>query len=557
MRKNAWIVAAVVALAVTLSLVRSTLQPEIWASQALVRVLNASSTSLLPEQSRVDPVREVEIQRLYANSASIQQEVTNRLGVAAKRIDSVEITGLPTADAVQFRITSENRQVAQNAAQAYADVYVDSRRTEIADLTRVQTEKLDGDAAGIKEEISGIDRRLGEIAPQVIIDVRGVPLLPPESEESKGLRANREALSSRLTETEKQAEQLEVDASVRQGAITVVAPAERPKEPVQPRPFRDGVVATALGLFVGLALALARSRFDDRIREASEIEDTVASGVAAVSIPHNPSYATQSSDVILPFEDRRSQEREAYRALRTTLLFGQHDERPARRVLVTSPNQGDGKTTTSANLALSMANSGRRVVLIDCDLRRPRVHAVMGVSNDVGLVSVARDGAPLQDALRTVDLPDSRHLDVLTAGPVSDNPAELLMSGAVTAIIDRLAERYDCVLIDSSPLRAVADALPLANLVDGVILIARADVTRRRDLVDAMAQLEQVSSHLLAVVVSQVRNTKDGRYSAYYGYYGAGPTDSGPAGSTDGDKSAGPRIHMPARGTVDRSTTKT
>ncbi len=556
MWKNAWIVAVCVGLALWLSLVRSTLQTETWASQAVVRVLNASSTSLLPDQSRVDPVREVEIQRLYANSAAIEELVRGRLGPDARRIASTEITGVATADAIQFRVTSESRDVAQRAAQTYADVYVESRRADLAGVTRAQTEKLEQDAVVIRGQIADIDRRLGEIAPQVVVDFRGTPLLPPETEESKGLRSNREALSTRLTDTESRAKQLEVDSSVRQAAIAVVAPAERPSDPVQPKPFRDAVVATALGLFVGLALALARARFDDRVRVPDDIEDTLPANVGAVSIPYNPNHAKDGPD-LLPLEDRRSQEREAYRALRTTLLFGRHDEQPARRVLVCSPNQGDGKTTTAASLALSMANSGRRVVMVDCDLRRPRAHAMFGLSNDIGLVSVVRDGSSLQEALKTVDLPDSQELDVLTAGPVSYNPAELLMSGTVAAVIDKLAERYDCVVIDSSPLRAVADALPLANLADGVILIARAGRTRRRDLADAIAQLDQVSAHLLAVVVSQVRS-KDGRYSSYYGTYGGYDTTAPTPGRAGTDGVGGEVAAVPtqARESTDRSTTK-
>jgi len=522
--KNAWIVAGVVVLAVVLALGRSSLQSQIWASQASVRVLNAASTSVLPDQNRVDPAREVEIQRLAASSAAIAATATSRLGPDAGRISSVTITGDLTADAVQFEVQSGSKAVAQRGAQTYADVFVETQRRNIADLTKGQTDKLNADATDISNQIAGIDKRLAEIAPPVVVDIKGVPLLPPESEESKSLRANRQALATRLSDTQKQAQQLEVDSSERQGAIAVVAPAERPKDPVQPLPFRDAIIATALGLFLGLGLALARTQFDDRIRSADDVEELVPRGVGAVGIPHNDSHTQDGQEVIVPVDERRSQEREAYRALRTTLLFGRHDEQPARRVLVCSPNQGDGKTTTAANLALSMANSGRRVVLVDCDLRRPRIHAVFGVPNDVGLVSVVRDGVSLQTALRRVDLPESQHLDVLPAGPISHNPAELLMSTTVAAILAKLAERYDCVIIDSSPLRAVADALPLATLAEGVVLVARSRKTRGREVADAVAQLDQVSAHFLAVVVTQVRS-KDGQYASYYGYYGPDAND--------------------------------
>lgn len=507
-------VVAVVVLAVGVALLRSTLQTKLWASTSVVRILNSSSTSLLPDQNKVDPAREVQLQTVFANSNTVLQGVNKRLGGDTAKIDSVTISGDATADAIQFEVDSESKVIAQKAANAYADAYIEARRADIGSVLQTQVDKLHNDSQDLKNQIAVIDKQLADIAPPVTVDSRGVPVVAPESPQQQSLHSNRAALSVRAEETDKQAAQLEVESSVRQNGIIVLAAAQPPDVPLQPTPLKDAAVAIAIGTFLGLVLALLRAQRDDRMRTPEDVEALITPGVGVVSVPSNPAYP-KNGNAPLPLEDRHSLEREAYRSLRTSLLFA-HNERNARRVLVTSANQGDGKTTTAANLAVSMASSGRRVVVVDCDLRRPRMHTMFSLANEPGLVSVVRDGASLQEALKTVDLPDSPHLDVLTAGPVPYNPAELLMSSTVDLILDRLAERYDIVICDSSPLLAVADAVPLAGSTDGVVLVARAGHTRRRQFADAISQLDQVSSDVLAVVLSRVR-TKNGQYATYYG----------------------------------------
>jgi len=522
--RNAWVVGAVVALALAVALVRSRLQTRLWASTSVVRVLNSSGTSLLPDQNKVDPAREVQLQTVFAKSATVLQGLQARLGGDATLIDSVTISGDATADAVQFEVASQVRLTAQRAANAYADAYIEARRNDIGSVLQAQVDKLHQDSQDLKDQIAAIDRQLSEVASPVGLDSRGTPVTAPESPQQQSLRSNRDALSTRAGETDKQAAQLEVESSVRQNGIIVLAAAQRPDVPVQPTPLKDAAVAIALGTFLGLVLALVRGQRDDRMRTAEDLEELLPSGVGIVSVPTNPDYyATENAP--LPLEDRNSLEREAYRTLRTNLLFGHRSERSARCIMVTSANQGDGKTTTAANLAVSMGSSGRRVALVDCDLRRPRIHTMFGLANDVGLVSVVRDKSSLQEALKTVDLPDSKRLDVLIAGPVPDNPAEVLMSPTVAAILQRLTEHYDFVICDTSPVLAVADALALADATDGVLLVARAGHTRKHQLADAISQLDHVSAEVVAGILSRVP-IKKGQYATYYGADSPSPSAS-------------------------------
>jgi len=547
--KNAWVVAAVVVLAVALALIRTMLQTKLWASTSVVRVLNSSSSSLLPDQNKVDPAREVQLQTVFANSSTVLDGVHARLGGDAGKIDSVTISGDATADAIQFEVASQSKVVAQKAADAYADSYIEARRRDVGNVLQAQVDKLHTDSQALKDQIAAIDKQLADLASPVVVDSRGTPVATPESPQQQSLHANRDALSTRAGETDKQAAQLEVESSVRQKGIIVLSAAQPPDVPVQPTPLKDSAVAIALGTFLGLVLALVRGQLDDRVRNAESLQDLIPAGVGVVSVPINPDYPS-NGNAPLPLEDRHSLEREAYRSLRTSLLFGQHKDRHARCVMVTSANQGDGKTTTAANLAVSMATSGRRVALLDCDLRRPRMHTMFGMANTIGLVSVVRDGSSLQDALKTVDLPDSQHFDLLMAGPVPDNPAEILMSPTVAAIVERLIERYDFVICDTSPILAVADALPLVGVTDGVILVARAGHTRERQLTETMSQLAQVSADVVAVILSRVP-IKKGQYASYYG------PDSPATARPSGSRSSEPRQGASAASKTLRPDTST
>jgi non-specific protein-tyrosine kinase len=201
---------------------------------------------------------------------------------------------------------------------------------------------------------------------------------------------------------------------------------------------------------------------------------------------------------------------EAYRALRTNIQFSSLDT-PLRTLLVTSAGSDEGKSTTLANLAVVMAESGTRVLAVDCDLRRASLHTLFDLDNDKGLTSLfLSDGAeplPVQDTA----VPN---LQVLTSGPLPPNPSELLGSRVMTRVLERLRDAAEIVLFDAPPVVAVTDAALLAPRVDGVLLVVDAGSTRRDVARRARAQLEKVNAHLLGVVLNNVPLD-----SQMFGYY--------------------------------------
>lgn len=210
------------------------------------------------------------------------------------------------------------------------------------------------------------------------------------------------------------------------------------------------------------------------------------------------------------WEDPKSVAAEAYRILRTNLQFT-HPDRPLKSVLVTSPTVGDGKSTVTANLAVSFAQAGRRTIVVNADLRRPSVHKLFHVPEGVGLTSVLVGQATVEEALRETEAPDVR---LLTAGPMPPNPAELLESQRMRTVMKELEEHADVILYDAPPVTVVTDAGLLAPHVGGCLLVISLGVTQREMARAAAEQLERVGGRILGAVVNRVNHG-----SGYYYYY--------------------------------------
>ncbi|HET9501815.1 MAG TPA: CpsD/CapB family tyrosine-protein kinase [Marmoricola sp.] len=217
---------------------------------------------------------------------------------------------------------------------------------------------------------------------------------------------------------------------------------------------------------------------------------------------------------------------EAFRLLRTNLQFLNLDRTP-RSIVITSPLPGEGKTSTAVNLAIALAQTGRRVLLLDADLRRPKAAAMLGLERSVGFTTVLVGRAELKDAIQ-------RHsgsgIHFLASGPIPPNPTEVLQSNTARGLLDRLAEMYDMVIIDTPPLLPVSDAAILARDVDGAILVVRHGKTSKEQVRQTGQRLSQVDARLLGVAVNMTPR-RGGRNDDYgYGYeyeYAYAPQTSG------------------------------
>jgi len=269
------------------------------------------------------------------------------------------------------------------------------------------------------------------------------------------------------------------------------------------------------GLLTAIAIALLLETADKSFRNPDEISKQLRLPV----IGHIPELAADRDwkivkdnkvDSSISVHHRpKSRLAESYRAVRAALFFGFRGQ--THHVLqVTSANSGDGKTTLCCNLAAAVAMSGKKCLLVDCDLRRPRVHKLFGLSLDVGVSSVVRDGMDVPDAVQSTLVPN---LDVMTVGPRVDNPAELLLSPQFTHVVQQMREKYDFVLMDTPPILIVTDPAAVAAHVDGVILVVRNTKRSRPQTRRVRETLDLIGARVLGVVVNGISER-----SAGYGY---------------------------------------
>jgi capsular exopolysaccharide synthesis family protein len=291
--------------------------------------------------------------------------------------------------------------------------------------------------------------------------------------------------------------------------IITIQPATVPTDPVTPNyPINIGLGLT-LGLLVGIALAVLREVNDNRIHSPKDVQRATNAPVLG-GINTDPEAKQRP---LIVHAEPRNPRAERYRTLRTNLQFVTPDE-GSKIFVVTSAVPGEGKSVTTANLAIALAEAGARVVLVDGDLRRPRIADYMGIEGAVGLTDVLIGNAELDDVVQPWGSSDLR---VLPAGRIPPNPSELLGSEAMASVLRELAIDADYVLIDSSPLLLVTDAAVAAQHANGVVLVAAAGSTKRLELTGAVQALDRAGSKLLGVVLTKMplKGLAGGAYGAY------------------------------------------
>ncbi|MBZ5733285.1 polysaccharide biosynthesis tyrosine autokinase [Nocardioides sp. TRM66260-LWL] len=287
--------------------------------------------------------------------------------------------------------------------------------------------------------------------------------------------------------------------------LSIVKPAATPTSPRTPEPFLNIALGLVGGLGLGIAAAGLRDVLDTSLKSEAEVEQSTGLptiGVVPVSNDVSASMIGQG---------QRSKSfgwGEAYRKLRTNISYLDPDN-PPRALLVTSSQPKEGKTTTAANLAATLAQSGRRVILLDADLRRPSIAKQLGLVPDVGLTNVIAGRATISEVVQQVD-----SFDVVTSGPIPPNPSELLGSNAFARLVETLKVSYDAIVIDSPPVLAVTDAAVMSTCADTVLLVCKANSTRRQELIRALDGLAAVDARVAGVVLNQMPVNS----AVYYSY---------------------------------------
>jgi capsular exopolysaccharide synthesis family protein len=333
--------------------------------------------------------------------------------------------------------------------------------------------------------------------------------------EAESARQMYELLIKRFKETS-------LTEDMKTGNIRIIDQAEVPLHPVRPKRRLNLLLAVVVGLLTGTGLAFFFEYLDNTIKLPEDIKRHLGipylGPVPAMAFAENGKPDGNRVPELVTLHAPKSTASEAYRGIRTSILFSSADK-PPQVLLISSAAPQEGKTCTALNLAITMAQADTKVVLVDCDMRKPSLHRVMGVPKDIGLSNLLVGSCDVKEAIISTRI---ENLDLIPSGPIPPNPSEILGSARMATLLELLRKTYQRIIIDSPPITAVTDAAVLGSLADGSVIVVRAGDTPREIVRNGVNHLMSVNSRILGAVLNGVDMERDGYsyYQYYYYYYG-------------------------------------
>ncbi|MCH8028484.1 MAG: polysaccharide biosynthesis tyrosine autokinase [Candidatus Dadabacteria bacterium] len=383
-----------------------------------------------------------------------------------------------------------------------------------AQLGRIKkdiNERIDGIAKSIRKDYQTALRKDNLLSQRAQEQKRRVMELNEQTVQYKILDREVETNKSIYQNLLQRLKETEVTSGIRATNIQVVDYAETPLVPYKPNIKLNLLLATLMGLMGGVFLAFAFEHFDTTIKDEDEIKRKFALPfLGAIPLASEQEMPDIEKAVYL---NPKSSIAEAFRVVRTAIMYSFPDS-PLKSILITSAHPTEGKTTTASNLALSMIQSGHRVVLIDADLRNPRLHTIyLNNGNRFGLSTYLTGEMGLPGVIHQTGIDG---LDIIPSGPIPPNPAELLGSKRVRELLEVLTQEYDYVLLDTAPIMGFADSRLLSGLADGVLIVTSVGITQRGALQSSIEAISKVRGSIVGAVVNRVDAR---RYKYHYGYY--------------------------------------
>jgi polysaccharide biosynthesis transport protein len=465
--------------------------------------------------------RDIVVQRLADLNAAVTKAKTERIDreSAYNRLLSLK----------------DDRQALEAFPAILANTYVTQLKTEIANLQRQQAQlaarygERHPEMVNATAQLRSAEAKLQTEVESIVESVRGEFLQAQsreksltealESQKTEALASNRRGIEFGVLEREaisnrqlyenllQRTKESTVSTGFQGTSIQMIDRAETPRSPVLPQTSRDLLSGLVMGCAVAIALVFGLERLDNRIKSPEEIKQHLKVPFLGLvpSIKDKTGSQLLSSGTPPGFS-------EAIRAIRTAVIFSSPDAK-SRSVLVTSTSPHEGKTLLASNLAVALAQAGQRTLVIDADMRRPRMHEVFEYAQEPGLSNVLVADGDLSTAIRQTSIP---HLSFMPAGHIPPNPAELLGSKRCDALLAGLAERFDWVIIDAPPVMAVTDAAVLAHQAGGVLFVIGSEMTARTAAATAIAQLTTAQGRIIGAVLNGVDLQ---RHSYYYAPY--------------------------------------
>lgn len=506
-RKWLWLVlVCTAAAAIAAYIVSKNTTPVYQASTKLL--VNQSSTSNQVNLAYQDILMSQQLARTYANLLSdrpVVEETARRLNLPtdqkslARLQSDISVTPIRDTQLMEVKVEGESPEMIALVANTLPEVFIErNQQLQLGRVTGLKT-SLENEIANVQDDIARTQASLAEATDDV-----------QRQRYEASLAQYRGTLSS-LVNNYQQIRLAEAQAS---NNLIVVKPAVVPQTPIRPRTTTNVLLAAVVGAMIAVGAAFLIEYLDDTVKSPDDV--TRVSGLSTLGAIARLKDAGAQRQLIA-WSHTKAPESEAYRTLRTNIQFSSVDK-PIRTLIVTSSGPSEGKSTTSANLAIVMAQTGQKVILVDTDLRRPVLHKTFGVPNNVGITTalLAGDDVDLQAYLQPTEVDN---LAIMTSGPIPPNPSELLGSQRMKHIVQRLGESADMVIFDTPPVLVVTDAAVLGRQVDGVLLVADAGGTREQALAQAVAELRKTGTNILGVAMNRLDSRSRGYYYYYYYYY--------------------------------------
>lgn len=501
-----WLIVLLTALAATLGFTISRRQTPVYKATTTLlvgQVLQATNldrqdilTSDLIALTYSDMIRRQPILQGVVDSLGLTQSWQQLRGQLS--VDLVEGTQL-----IQITVEANSPQSAQMIADEVA------RQMILFSPTRSGSEENDKVQLFVQQQLESLQARI-ESGQQRLAALESEMVAAESSERISELQAEANTLNGLITDWENNYTQnlVFLNSGQSPSQVTVIEPAQASSQPVRPQILLFLIAGGGVGASLALGLIFMLEFLDDTLKTPEEIARLI--GLPVIGFIGDTREFGEFENGVIVSKHPRSPIAESYRSLRANLEFASVDK-PLKSILITSCDTGIGKSSISTNLAVVIAQSDRSVILVDADLRRSRIHELIGIPNSVGLSDIFRKGIEVSDTLQEWE---EEKVSVITSGSSPPNPAELLGSKKMDGILAKLEELTDVVIIDSPPF-VVSDALPLSAKVDGVLLVMRPGVTRKKYTQTMMDQLDRAGARVVGVVLNRFPH----KGPDYYGEY--------------------------------------
>jgi capsular exopolysaccharide synthesis family protein len=558
-QKSLLLIIAIVALALGGTAIYTINQPRQYESSSTLLLNPSVPNSLVPYVQNQVAANLADSYTELIRTRSFAESVVKELPfeMQAEQVPG-SITTRLTPNTLFYKITArmEDPGKAQQLVSTVVEVFLSANAAQEAAKSKQGTDDTTA------ETIKLLDNKLKYLRDQITsyeTEITQLEAQPPSADRSDQLLQLRgQLLTLQQSETEAIVARAQLGNMSLAPNTALVIDQALPGRPVSSRMATNLIVALALSLLLGVGIAFLRDYLDYSVHSPEQLEETLgiapmaAVGIVGASGKRAYGYGRGSRQngkeesaeagklggrKLVTLEHPRSIESESFRVLRTNIQFS-GIERTIRNLAVTSAGPGEGKSFTSANLAIVMAQAGKRVILVDADLRKPSLHKLFEIPNTVGFTSmVINNSTDVEGAIQTIPGLDS--LAVITSGPMPPNPSELLNSHPAANIMEQLSQQADIVIYDTPPAGVVTDPVILATRVDAVVMVVGAGIARRDTLKRILHNLRNVGAVTVLPVLNRVKEREmQGYYSSYY-YYGSDSQEGSKNGKGPGVKGQG------------------